>query len=203
MITSVLRSKLFVLAVLVAPGLWPVVPLFVSADPSVTADPGKYLLHHLGFTAAAVLVAVLLLSPLRVLLPRWKPAQVLQRHRRLIGVTAFVYACLHVTMHFLYEGGFATFATDWRKPFLAVGLAAFLILFLLAITSPAAAVRWLGARKWKTLHRLVYLAAALVVYHQISARKIFPLQVVWLFGPLVLLECARVWKTLRRSPRAA
>jgi sulfoxide reductase heme-binding subunit YedZ len=190
------RSRALVAAGVVAPGLWPAWPLFVSGDPSIAADPAKYVLHHLGFTAAVLLAVVLVLSPLRVMLPRWRAAQLVQRHRRFIGVSAFVYAALHVVMHFIYEGGFGTFRTDWQKPFILVGLVAFVILLLLAATSVDAAVRRLGARRWKWLHRLVYVAAALVMYHQVSARKIFPVQVLWIFGPLIVLELARVGRSL-------
>lgn len=201
---KLLGSKVVVITVLVVPGVWPVVPMLVLQDPSVLADPPKYLLLHLGFTASCVLAAVLLMTPLRTLFPRWRPAVVVQRHRRLIGVSAFVYAVLHVTMHFIYEGGFGTFATDWKKPFILVGVCAFVILATLAVTSLNSAVRWLGARKWKLLHRLVYVAAALVVYHQISAKKVFPMEVVWVFGPLLLFEGARIWKTAAaRQKRAA
>jgi sulfoxide reductase heme-binding subunit YedZ len=175
----------------------------VQADPSVLADPLKYILHHLGFTASVILAIVLTLSPLRVIFPKWRIALVLQRHRRLIGVSAFVYASLHVTSHFLYEGGFATFARDYKKPFIAVGVIAFSILFVLAITSLNAAVRWLGARRWKWVHRLVYVAAALVVYHQISARKIFPEQVLWIFLPLVALELIRIARQIKFRRGAA
>lgn len=198
-----LGSRAFVAACVIAPGLWPAWPLFVTGDPSVAADPAKYVLHHLGFTAAVILVCVMLLSPLRAALPRWRGAQVLQRHRRFIGVSAFAYAALHVAMHFVYEGGFSTFRTDWEKPFILVGLVAFAILLVLAVTSTNAAVRVLGARKWKWLHRLAYVAAVLVLYHQVSARKVFPMQVVWIFGPLVALEIVRVGRGLlarRRSP---
>jgi DMSO/TMAO reductase YedYZ heme-binding membrane subunit len=59
-------------------------------------------------------------------------------------------------------------------------------------------VRWLGARAWKNLHRLAYIAAALAAWHQAAARKVFPMQVVWIFGPLVVLEIARVWRQRRR-----
>ena len=69
-----------------------------------------------------------------------------------------------------------------------------LILFTLAVTSVNAAVRWLGGKKWKNLHRLAYIAAALVAYHQAAARQIFPMQVVWIFAPLILLEIARIVK---------
>ena len=58
----------------------------------------------------------------------------------------------------------------------------------MAITSVNWMVRQLGAQSWKRLHRFVYVAALLVAYHQAAARKIFPLQVVWIFGPLLLLQ---------------
>jgi methionine sulfoxide reductase heme-binding subunit len=207
-VERLIRSKAFVVTLLVLPGVWPVWPMFVTHDFTVLTDPGKYLLHHLGFTASVILAIVLTLSPLRVLLPHVRLVQMLQRHRRLIGVTTFVYAVLHVTMHFIYEGGFGTFATDWKKPFIMVGLTAFSILLVLAATSFNAVVRRMGARPWKWLHRLVYVAAILVVYHQISARKIFPVQVIWIFGPVLLLELARIGRTIQtraipRSPTAA
>ncbi len=198
-----LRSGATIAAAVLAPGLWLAWPLFLSGDPSVAADPAKFVLHHLGFTAAAVLAATLALTPLRVVFPRWRAAQVVQRHRRFIGVSAFVYAALHVGMHFIYEGGFATFRTDWQKPFIAVGAVAFLILALLAATSAKPVVRALGARRWKAVHRAVYLAALLVVYHQVSAKKVFPMEVVWVFGPVLVLEAIRIWRVFAGRTRRA
>lgn len=205
MLERLLRSRAFVASCVVAPGLWMAWPLFLSGDPAVAADPAKYVLHHLGFTASVLLAVVLVLSPLRAVLSRWRPAQVVQRHRRFVGVSVFAYAALHVAMHFIYEGGFTSFRTDWQKPFIAVGLVAFAILLVLAATSVDGVVRRLGARRWKWLHRLVYVAAALVLYHQVSARKVFPMQVVWIFGPLIVLELARIGRAFggrwrRRRP---
>jgi sulfoxide reductase heme-binding subunit YedZ len=68
---------------------------------------------------------------------------------------------------------------------------------VLAITSLNRAVRWLGGKRWKNLHRLAYVAAALVAYHQAAARKIFPVQVLWIFVPLVLLELLRIIRQAR------
>ncbi len=200
LLERLLRAKPFVLALIILPGLWPIWPFFIVPNATVLADPPKYLLHHLGFTAAVLLAIVLSFSPLRAAFPRSRLTAVLQRHRRLVGVSTFVYAALHVTMHFIYEGGFGTFVTDWKKPFITVGVIAFTILSLLAATSFNAAIRWLGARRWKWLHRLVYVAAGLVVYHQISARKVFPMQVVWIFGPLLALE---LWRIIRTRVRRA
>jgi sulfoxide reductase heme-binding subunit YedZ len=199
---SLLRSKIFIVALLVLPALWMAWPLF-NGDATVAADPLKYILHHLGFTASVLLAIVLSLSPLRVIFPQSRLVLALNRHRRLIGVSVFVYVFLHVTAHFVYEGGFATFPADIKKPFIFTGLIAFAILFLLAITSWNRAVRFLGASRWKWLHRLVYLAVPLVVYHQILARKIFPMQVVWIFLPLVALELIRIVLNLTRRKETA
>jgi len=201
LLEKLLRAKAFILALIILPGLWPLWPMFVRADATVLTDPAKYVLHHLGFTASVLLAIVLTLSPLRLAFPRVRLVAALQRHRRLVGVSTFVYAALHVTMHFIYEGGFGTFAKDWKKPFITVGVIAFTILLILATTSFNAAVRRLGATRWKWLHRLVYVAAVLVVYHQISARKLFPMQVVWIFGPVLALELWRVAQVRRqRAP---
>ena len=206
---KLLRSKIFVWIAIVLPGLWPIWPIFIQQDPSVLADPLKFVLHHLGFVACLLLAIVLTFTPLRVLWPKSGLVQALNRHRRLVGVSAFAYAALHFATHLIYEGGTDIPAlpkilqTALEKPFQLTGLIAFTILFLLAITSPHAVVRWLGGKRWKNLHRLAYVAAALVAYHQAAARKIFPMQVVWIFGPLTLLELARVWKQRRAKLVAA
>lgn len=185
------RSKAFVVTMLVLPGLWPAVPI-VQQDASVLADPGKYILHHLGFTACVLLAIVLTFTPLRVLFPSSKLAQALNRHRRLVGVTVFVYAALHLTMYLIYEGGFGTLVNDIGKPFILTGMVAFTLLLALAVTSFDRAIKLMGGKRWKNLHRLVYLIAALAAYHQIAARKIFPVQVVWIFGPVIVLEILRI-----------
>jgi sulfoxide reductase heme-binding subunit YedZ len=200
---KLLRSKVVVWTLLVLPGLWPLWPIFIREDPSVTADPLKYVLHHLGFVACILLATVLSFSPLRVLWPKWGVAQALNRHRRLVGVAVFLYAALHVATHLVYEGGLelaavpAILRAAVEKPFQLTGLIAFMILLVLAATSWNAAIKWLGGKLWKNIHRLVYLAAILAVYHQADARKLFPMQVVWIFAPLVILEIARIWKQCR------
>jgi sulfoxide reductase heme-binding subunit YedZ len=184
----------------VLPGLWALLPLVVHSNPSESADPLKFILHHLGFTACVLLAIVLAFTPLRVLFPKWGVALALNRHRRLVGVAAFVYAALHFITHLIYEGGTDPSAipgilrTALKKPFQLTGLITLTILFVLAVTSLQVFVRWLGGRKWKTLHRLAYVAAGLAAYHQAAARKIFPVQVLWIFIPLAVLELLRVAK---------
>jgi methionine sulfoxide reductase heme-binding subunit len=208
-IASLIRSKLFAWAAIILPGLWLLAPLWLRSDPSAQADPLKFILHHLGFIACILLATVLTFTPLRVLFPKSPIVQALNRHRRLVGVSAAVYALLHFTTHVIYEGGTDISAipsilrTALKKPFQLTGLIALTILLILAITSLHFFVRWLGGKKWKNLHRLAYVAAALVAYHQAAARKVFPPQVLWIFVPLALLEIARVVKQRMKTPVSA
>lgn len=205
MLNTLLRSKLVIWTLIVLPGLWPAWPFFVEKNPTALTDPLKFVLHHLGFVACLLLVAVLTFTPLRVLFPKWGVALALNRHRRLVGVSAFAYGLLHFAVHVFYQydgtydGTMTQLGKELQKPFQLTGLVALTILFVLAVTSANAAVRSLGGKKWKNLHRLAYLAAALVAYHQAAAAKIFPLQVVWIFAPLVLLEIARFLKQRAKS----
>jgi sulfoxide reductase heme-binding subunit YedZ len=204
---NVLRSKIVVWTLIVLPGLWPAWPFFVEKDPTALTDPLKFVLHHLGFIACLLLVVVLTFTPLRVLFPKWDVALALNRHRRLVGVSAFAYALLHFAVHVFYQydgtydGTITQLGKELQKPFQLTGLVALTILFVLAATSVNAAVRWLGGRKWKNLHRFAYVAAGLVAYHQAAARKLFPMQVVWIFAPLLLLEIARFMKERSKTRR--
>lgn len=206
MLEKLLRSKAVIWILLFLPGLWPIWPIFVRHDASVLADPLKYVLHHLGFIACVLLATVLAFTPLRVLFPKWGIALALNRHRRLVGVAAFFYAALHFTAHLLNEGGAdvsaipTTLKNAVEKPFQLTGLITLTILLILSITSLHIFVRWLGGKLWKNIHRLAYVAAALAAYHQAAARKLFPVQVLWIFVPLVLLELARIIR--QRIPRA-
>jgi sulfoxide reductase heme-binding subunit YedZ len=205
LLEKLLRPKLVIWILLILPGLWPVWPILVSHNASVLADPLKYILHHFGFVACVLLATVLSFTPLRVLFPKWGVALALNRHRRLVGVSAFVYAALHFTAHLIYEGGSDLGAipkilrTAVGKPFQLTGLITLTILLVLAATSFNAVVRWLGGKVWKNIHRLAYVAAALAAYHQAAARKIFPVQVLWIFVPLAVLELARIAR--QRTPR--
>ncbi|HKB91398.1 MAG TPA: ferric reductase-like transmembrane domain-containing protein [Opitutaceae bacterium] len=202
LLEKLLRSKITIYVVLILMGLWPIAAYF-QHNHDMLADPAKYLLLHTGFCASLLLATVLALTPLRKIWPQSKLTLALNRHRRLIGVSSFVFACLHLTLHINYEGGFATFGKDIEKPFILTGMVAFTILFILAVTSPNAAIRALGGTRWKNLHRLTYIAVGLVVYHQSAARKIFPVQVLWIFVPLALLEIGRIILPLLRTRSAA
>jgi methionine sulfoxide reductase heme-binding subunit len=200
MVARLLGSRLLLAFALTAPLLWAVARL-LSGNPTVQADPLKYLLHHTGYTASLLLLCTLLLSPLLVLSRRASWTVSLHRHRKALGLASFGYAALHLTVHLLYEGRFSILVSDWEKPFLATGMVAWVLLALLAVTSLTALRRALGPVAWKWIHRSIYPAAALVCYHQVAARKITPVEVLWLFGGLAVLEALR-WLRPLRSPRS-
>ena len=138
--------------------------LWNAAHGNLGANPIAEALNELGLTALVLLLASLACTPLREIF-NWPWAVGL---RRMLGLFAFFYAALHATTYaFLDQGGrlSAIFADVTKRPFIFAGFAAFLLLIPLAATSTAASVRRLGFPRWKRLHRLVYLAGALAVFH--------------------------------------
>jgi methionine sulfoxide reductase heme-binding subunit len=200
LLTKILATKLFAVAILVGVGVWLlIVPALTGA---LGANPLEKLLHQSGEIAIWILAAVLALSPLRVLFPRSRVVGALNRHRRAVGVSACVYGLLHFGFHVLYEGGLDGLARSLSKPFIWFGAAGLFILIALALTSNSWSIRALGGKNWKLLHRLAYIAAALLIYHQSIAGKGHWHIARWLLFPLAILQIARVTKTvLTKSSR--
>jgi len=193
-VIKLLVSKLFALAVLVGVGVWLlVIPALTGG---LGPNPLEKLLHQSGEIAIWILGAVLALSPLRVLFPQSRVVGALNRHRRVIGVSACVYGLLHFVFHVLYEGGLDGLARSLSKPFIWFGVVGLSILILLALTSNNWSIRAIGGKNWKLLHRLAYIAAALLIYHQSIAGKGHWHIARWLLFPLATLQIARVTKTL-------
>src|SRR5215831_14822931 len=191
---KVLANKLFALAVLVGVGIWLlVVPAFTGG---LGANPLEKLLHQSGEIAIWTLGAVLSLSPLRVLFPRSQVVVALNRHRRAVGVSSCVYGLLHFAFHVLYEGGFDGLIRSLSKPVIWFGVAGLSILVALALTSNNWSIRKLGGKNWKLLHRLAYVAAALLLYHQSIAGKGHWHIARWLLLALLTLQVARLAKLL-------
>ncbi|MGE0313190.1 MAG: sulfite oxidase heme-binding subunit YedZ [Lautropia sp.] len=127
------------------------------------ANPVEAVTRSTGFWTLTMLCIALAVTPLRRL-AGWPD---IARLRRMLGLFAFFYACLHLTTWVWFDQWFelaGMLADVLKRPFIAVGLAAFLLLVPLALTSTRAMMRRLG-RNWQRLHRLVYLAAPLAVLH--------------------------------------
>ena len=126
-------------------------------------DPAKELSLETGEWALRFLLITLTLTPLRRLTKQTE----FVRHRRMIGLYSFFYASLHlfVWLTFLLQFRWNDIVEEIiERPYITMGFASYVILLILAATSPKAMVRKLG-RNWKRLHKAVYLAAILSIIH--------------------------------------
>ncbi len=132
-------------------------------------DPAKWLLHKAGFWTLVFLCLTLAMSTLRRLLG--KPVFI--AWRRPLGLAAFALACSHLLVYLtVYQGlDMPTILGDLgKRPYIMIGMAAWLLLLPMALTSTRHARRRLGAR-WTTIHRAIYLVVPLAIVHQGMAQK--------------------------------
>lgn len=188
-------SKIFRIALLLPAAYWTYLIFFGSLG----ADPAKTLNHKSGELALYYLLLNLLVGVLLSFSFRFPRAlRFLLANRRFLGVVTFLYLLGHVFFYFTMEG-FApqAFVQLYTKLYLILAAGAWLILFVLALTSNNFSVRRLGARRWKLLHRLVYLAAALITAHVLLIEKSDLIKFGALFVLLWVLEGARFLRYLR------
>jgi len=128
------------------------------------ANPVEFVTRSTGTWTLVMLLVTLGVTPLRVL----SGFSALASLRRMLGLFAFFYATLHLTTFVWFEHWFAPaemLADVLKRPFVTVGMAAYLLMSALAATSTNAMIRRLGGRRWQALHRLVYAIATLGVLH--------------------------------------
>jgi sulfoxide reductase heme-binding subunit YedZ len=183
---------------LVALGLAPLGALAAGAlRGELGANPIETVTHVTGEWTLRLLLATLAVTPLRRILGR--PG--LAPYRRTLGLLAFTYACLHLATYVALDLTFdlGAVAEDVAKrPYITVGFTAFCLLVPLAGTSTRAMVRRLG-RRWVTLHRLVYVAAALGIVHFLWLVKA-DLRAPLAHGALLaVLLGLRLWWRLERA----
>ena len=153
-----LRRLIFSAALL--PAAWLVYGAFTDG---LTANPIDYITDTTGTTALSFLIISLTVTPLRRLTGRHEIIKL----RRMLGLFAFFYACLHLSTWLVLDWffDFASMADDvLERRFITMGMTTFLLLLPLAVTSTAAMIRRLG-RRWQLLHRLVYVAAITAIIH--------------------------------------
>ena len=130
----------------------------------LTANPIEFITHATGDWTLRFLVITLCVTPFRKILHLPE----LIRFRRMLGLFAFLYACLHFTTY-IWLDKFFDLSEMWKdiakRKYITVGFTAFLLLIPLAITSTAGWIRRLGGKRWQQLHRLIYFSAALGVIH--------------------------------------
>jgi methionine sulfoxide reductase heme-binding subunit len=163
----------------------------------LTANPIEYVTRELGEAALRLLLASLALTPLRIVFGLSWPITL----RRLLGLFAFFYVCLHFAVWIVLDHFF-----DWhtmgddivKRPWITVGVAALVLLTPLAATSTTGMIKRLGGVAWRRLHRLVYVAAVLGVLHYVWLAKKVLIQ-PWVYAAvLAVLLGVRGWDAARR-----
>lgn len=167
---------------------------------SLGPNPAEYLIRASGDLTLRFLCITLLITPLRIITqwPEWL------LFRRSLGLLTFFYACIHALCYSLLDMSWAwdEIAQDIvKRPFIAVGVACMLLLTALAATSFNAAVKAMGAKRWRQLHRAVYGIAVLAILHFFwmrATKRNF--DEVWLYaGILGVLLGFRVVHFTKRS----
>ncbi len=193
---------------LIKPALFVIslVPLAVLIQKGLNNDLGANPIETINrFTGDWVLrflLVTLAVTPLRRLFG-WNA---LLRYRRMLGLFAFFYACLHFLSYAWLDQYFvlADIIRDVAKrPYITVGFACLLMLIPLAATSTNAMIRRLGARRWQALHRLVYLVSVGGIVHFLWLVK-SDLREPLIYGAiLAVLLGFRLWHRARREPAVA
>jgi len=164
---SIPRIKVFIWLAALAPLA---VLVWQGLHDDLTADPVKYITHFTGRTALIILFVTLCVTPIRRV-TGWNG---IVRLRRLVGLFSFFYAVIHLLIYLAFDRGFVftELGEDIAKrPYITIGFTAWLMLLALAVTSPQAMLRRMGGKRWRALHRLIYVVPVLGVIHFTWAQK--------------------------------
>jgi methionine sulfoxide reductase heme-binding subunit len=127
-------------------------------------NPVEYITHATGDWTMRFLLITLAVTPVRKLTNQ----QYLLRFRRMLGLFAFFYGCLHFLTYLWLDQSLdlASMSKDiFKRPFITAGFAAFVAMVPLAITSTKGMIKRLGGKRWQLLHRLIYFSAFAGVVH--------------------------------------
>ncbi len=179
-----------------------------AAHHKLGANPPKFAILTTGMMTLIFLVLTMAVTPLRKLAGlNW-----LIRFRRMLGLYAFFYGCLHLLLFFSLDRAFSipgTLTEMVKRKFLILGSTALLIMVPLAITSTDGMIKRLGGKRWRALHRLAYVAAVCGVVHyymQVKADvrqpRVFAAVLVVLLGYRLLVTWRQRKPALTPTPQA-
>ncbi|SEQ92079.1 sulfoxide reductase heme-binding subunit YedZ [Faunimonas pinastri] len=177
------------------PAVW---TFYLGATDQLGADPVKSFEHSLGLWALRFLILTLCVTPLREI-----TGMSLIRYRRALGLLAFYYAAMHLSTYLILDQGLdiaAVVADVLKRLFITIGMAAFVMLIPLAVTSNGYFIRRLG-RNWGRLHKLIYLAAAAGAVHFVMSVKSWPTEPLVYAGIVAVLLTYRLLRPLWRPKR--
>lgn len=174
------------------PAVW---TFYLGVVDQLGADPMKTLEQTLGLWALRFLILTLAITPLRDL-----AGINLLRYRRALGLLAFFYATMHLATYLVLDQ-LLDFAAIWadivKRPYITIGMLAFVILVPLAATSNNAMMRRLGGAAWARLHRWVYVAAAAAALHFLMLVKSWPAEPIVYAAIVGTLLAYRLLKRVR------
>ena len=169
--------------------------LYMGMTGGLGREPVKALEHELGEIALQLLIIGLCISPLRRLF-----GVNLLKIRRTFGLLAFTYVVLHLLVWAVLD--VQTLDRVWadivKRPYITIGMAAFLLMIPLAVTSNNASMRAMGAM-WRRLHLLTYPVAVLAAVHFIWLSKGFQLEPLVYLGVILVLLALRLPGLARRG----
>jgi sulfoxide reductase heme-binding subunit YedZ len=170
--------------------------LYLAQTGGLGREPIKALEHELGEIALQLLIIGLCISPLR----RYIGVNLL-RFRRAIGLLAFIYVSLHLLVWLVLDVGILSqiWVDIVKRPYITIGMAAFVLMLPLALTSNNWAVRRLGP-VWPKLHKLVYAIAVLGAVHYIMVKKVWELEPLLYLVVILALLALRLPKRRRNQP---
>lgn len=165
------------------------------------AEPIVRVNTQSGYVVLFLLLFNLLLGIMLAFSKKWPPWwRWIFAERRAIGIASGLYAILHIFSYFGKEAFQSkAFEQLLTKTYLTVGFLAFLILMILLLTSNNISVKKLGIKKWKSLHRIVYLAGALIMAHVFLIEKANLALLALMILPIAALEIFRAAKWIYRK----
>lgn len=152
---------------------------YLAATGSMGVEPINALEREMGEITLQLLILGLVVTPVR----RYLGLNLL-KFRRAIGVMAFVYVVVHLGIWVVLDMNLRwgqMWGDIWKRPYITIGMVAFVAMIPLAVTSNNLSLRNMGAASWRKLHKLVYPIAVLGAVHDIMVQK------VWEVEPLVYL----------------
>ena len=196
-VKSVLNHPWFFWGVLALPSLPMILALANGGVDAEGRAATEFLLHPTGEFAARFMIIAMMLTPLRMLFPKSGVMRWLMARRRHIGVAAFFYALLHTLLYVLDMGSVQAMLAEVWALGIWTGWLAMLVFLPLGLTSNDKSLRAMGPT-WKSLQRLVYVAAMATLLHWMFVHNNLGPALVH-FAPLAALTLYRLWRNATRS----
>ena len=196
--------------------LLPLIVLLIEySQDNLGFDPLDRMIRLTGFAAITLLIATLSITPLRHFLTwfaifikadygkRISDWNWIIRPRRMIGVFASFYVLVHLSIYFWLDQGAnisETLLDIYERPFILMGMLAFILLIPVTVTSTNSMIRRLGNTNWRLIHRLVYPITVLATIHFLMLTKVGVYKPYFYIAAVILLLGWRVWFALEKMP---